>query len=213
MLRFVHNTRQRLLRLKALATPAVLMKHKGGSKAISYLADIRAHASILQQAAESLYFSHQSFATIHPVPLFDVQTALDIATRGVLELPSYISSFAPDLKPPPGRREQLIIECNALVLQLFQSVQLPPGLRLHQVRACLHVFPLALQLQLQDNVSSGVDISCTRRTQGCVLHCICYSKYHSAYALFWLQLFLVMAKPLTEWFLGARWFPGARHII
>jgi hypothetical protein len=71
------------------------------------------------------------------VPLFDVQTALDIATRGVLELPSYISSFAPDLQPPPGRREQLVAECNALVLQLFQSVQLPAGLRLLHVRVCL----------------------------------------------------------------------------
>lgn len=110
------------------------MKHRGASRAVTYLADLSAHAAALHQAAEHLFHSHQHYATQQPVPLFDVHTALSVVARGALDLPSFIGGVAPDVQPPKGKRGQLVGECNALLLQLLQSVQLPAGLRVLQVR-------------------------------------------------------------------------------
>jgi hypothetical protein len=133
VLRFVHNTRQRVLRLRAITCPAVFRKHKGASRTLALLATLTSHATALHQAPEHLFHSHHTLATQLPVPLFDVQTARDITARGILELPSFIGDIAPDLHPQAHRREQLVTECNALVLQLLHAAKLPSDLQLVEV--------------------------------------------------------------------------------
>ena len=142
VLRFVHSTRQRLLRLRAITHRSMLPKHKGASRAAAALGALNRHATALHQAPEHLFHAHQVLATHAPVPLFDVASACEITAKGKLELPGFIAKLAPDVRPPPARRAQLVAECNALVLQLLHAAELPTGLELDEVRVRQYAYTL-----------------------------------------------------------------------
>jgi Mediator complex subunit MED14 len=135
VLRFVHGTRQRLLRLRAITDRAVFPKHKAACKAAAWLGALTRHATALHQAPEHLYHAHATLATQLPVPLFDIAAARDIVATGAFELPGFVADLARDVASPPARRAQLLTECNALVLQLLHAAELPRGVELVQARA------------------------------------------------------------------------------
>ena len=134
LLQFVHDTRQCLLRLRAITHAAALYKHNPASRAIGWLSDLQRHNLALQQAPDSLLQHHQLLSTQLAVPLFDVGSAREIATTGRLQLPAFIADLASGAQPAPRRRAQLVAECNALTLQLLQQAVLPDRLQLCNVR-------------------------------------------------------------------------------
>lgn len=139
LLQFVHDTRQRLLRLRAISHKTALYKHNPAARAVGWLSHLQQHALALEQAPDSLLQHHQLLSTQLAVPLFDVASAYEIATTGRLQLPAFISDLASDTQPTSQRRAQLVAECNALTLQLLQQTTLPDRLQLLDVRGTVLV--------------------------------------------------------------------------
>lgn len=118
------------------------LRHPGGCKTVAWQGSLEAHARVLVDAPDHLYRSHGPFATVAPAPLFDVPTALEIACRGTMELPSFIADLAPPPPPTQHERDAVTRECNALVLHMLRTAHLPPGVAVCTVRSPLqHALP------------------------------------------------------------------------
>lgn len=134
LLKFVHGSRQRLLRVRVLLTHPIRMRHVGACKSIEWLTALERHQHMLSQASDTLYHNHQFFSYAIPVPIFDVASALTIRSRGYLPLPACIGQLDSVPKPPTGRKRVLLeTEANALVYRLLHQTQWPPGLTLIEV--------------------------------------------------------------------------------
>jgi hypothetical protein len=135
MLKFVHTTRQLLLRVRIILDKKVHFRHKGACKCLEWLSKLQFHSDALQRAPETLFRTHQMLSTHFAVPLFDVASARVIESSGVLPLPTFIGDLNAAPKPPTGRRRHMLeAEANVIVYRLLHTARWPKGLTLFDVR-------------------------------------------------------------------------------